>query len=417
MSLLALAILLTTSLCACDTRNIGTKAQPDTGPVITSFTVTPEDPAGLFGDLDATFKVKWEGGTAPYSISLDFGGAALPSVESQPASSPFAVTRTLVNLAAAQSFTAVATVTDANGFGQPATLAFNVGALRGPCDGFAIDGISVVGNQVTVSGYDSDGDKVSVTLDSVTGGLVGHPERVDSESSSIDAVFTFEAGDLFAGGTGTATFTLSDEDCTDTDTSGTITVEPFYLPDDTLAAVPLIDHATVADTVKVVIATGPTANPFQFMTGVSILFPPGCKYVANSLDYGAPVPGDPGLNPAADKDQESVDGIWTTVYPASGFLGLGDNLLVPDKVIAGWPPDYSAIDFNITPLGGGDAPAGTAGLLFNFNLEFSAPGVYQLDILLFDEVNRTYYQDGSQAIYQWADISNENEHNTVTVTP
>ncbi|MCC7477772.1 hypothetical protein IT575_04875 [bacterium] len=284
-----------------------------------------------------------------------------------------------------------------------------------------IQSIEVAGPLVEVTVDSHEGcdsyDEATVSLDSATGGLYCTPLSVSLPEGGT-AAFTFHATDIIAGASGVATFTAYDGNGgTDTDTSGTITIPGFVLPNDTLAAIPLIDHATVADTVKVVVATGPLANPFQFMTGVSILFPPGCKYVANSLDYGAPVPGDPPLNPAEDKDQETIDGIWTSVNPAAGFLGLGDNLLVPDNVIEGWPPDYSAIDFNITPLGGSDAPAGTAGLLFNFNLEFSAPGEYRLDILDFDEVNRTYYQDGSQAIYQWADISNENEHNTVMVTP
>ncbi len=66
---------------------------------------------------------------------------------------------------------------------------------------------------------------------------------------------------------------------------------------------------------------------------------------------------------------------------------------------------------------GEDAPAGTSGLLFNFNLEFSAPGEYRLGFMDFDEVNRTYYQDGSQAVYLWGDMSNNNAYNTVVVTP
>ncbi len=408
------ALLLSCGLCACDTRNIGTRAQPDTGPVITSFTVTPEDLAGLFGGEDATFKVEWEGGTAPYSISLDFGGSAEPNAAQEDVTSPFTVTRTMQNISA-QSFTAIATVTDMNGFGKPMGLRFDVG--RNSIEAPSIDSIVVDGSKVTVTASDPSGDDITVRLDSVTGGMTGSPASIFIHGYG-EAEFVFAASDIFAGASGTATFTAETSyGGTDTDTSGTITVAPLVLPSDTLGAIPLVDSATVADTVKVVVATGATANPMQFMTGVSIVFPPGCGYSANSFDYGAPVAGDPGLNPVQDKDQETVDGIWTAIDAAAGFLGVGDNLLVQDTDLPAPFTGSSAIDFNITPLGGEDAPAGTRGILFNFNLEFSAPGEYTLGFLLFDEVNRTYYQDGSQAVYQWGDISNNNEHNTVTVTP
>lgn len=407
LAALGLGILFT----GCDTLNVGGDL-PTFGPQITSFTVTPADPAGLFGNENATFTVAFQNGTGPYTIDIDFGGAAVPNVSDAPATSPFSTTVTLVDLAAAQSFTATAVVTDSTGIaGRASTLTFNVGATRNAAP--SIDSITVAANVVTVTVSDPDGDTVTVTLDSATGGLQGTPA---SRSGSGD--FTFSASDVFAGATGTATFTADDGNGgTDTDTSGTITIAPLVLPNDALGAIPLATSATTADTVKIVVATGPVANPFQFMTGVSVVFPTGCDYAGNSYDYGAPVAGDPGLNPVEDKDQETVDGIWSTVNPAAGFLGVGDNLLVPDTALPAPFTGSSAIDFNITPLGGSDAPAGTAGILFNFNLEFSAAGSYKLDFLLFDEVNRTYYQDGSQAVYQWGDISNNAvTQNTVTVS-
>ena len=108
--------------------------------------------------------------------------------------------------------------------------------------------------------------------------------------------------------------------------------------------------------------------------------------------------------------------LWTLVNPVSGFLGVGDNLLVPDTDLPAPFEGMSAIDFNITPLNGTDAPAGSSGILFNFDLEFSAAGTYKLGFLLFDEINRTYYQDGQQAVYQWGDLSNATTQDTVTVT-
>jgi len=405
LTALGLGILFT----GCDTLNVGGEL-PTFGPSISAFTVTPADPAGLFGNEGATFSVSFENGTGPYTIAIDFGGAAAPNISGVPATSPFSTSVTLVDLAAAQSFTATARVTDSTGVtGKPATLTFNVGATRNAAPVLTL---SVAGNVVTASATDADGDAVTITLDSATGGLSGTPASVTDSGD-----FTFSGPDLFANGSGTATFTADDGNGgTDTETSGTINTVGLILANDQIGAIPLVTSAGVADTVKVVVATGPVANPFQFMTGVSIVFPTGCGYSGNSYDYGAPVAGDPGLNPVEDKDQETVDGIWTTVNPASGFLGVGDNLLVPDAALPAPFVGSSAIDFNITPLGGSDAPAGTAGILFNFNLEFSAAGAYKLDFLLFDEVNRTYYQDGSQAVYQWGDITNNVTGNTVNVS-
>jgi hypothetical protein len=250
---------------------------------------------------------------------------------------------------------------------------------------------------------------MTVTLDSTTGGLRGSPARSGVIHGFGSAEFTFEPADIFAGGNGTATFTAStDRGGTDTDTSGTITIAPLALPVDALGAIPLAAEASVNDTVKIVVATGPLADLFQFMTGVSVVFPAGCDYSANSFDYGAPVAGDPPLNPVEDKDQETADGIWIVVNPAQGFLSVGDNLLAPDTALpAPFDSGFHARDFNITPLGGTDAPVGSAGILFNFNLEFTAPGSYALQFLDFDEVSRTYYQsEGTPGNLLWHDLSN-----------
>lgn len=403
---------------SCDTKNVGGPL-PTFGPKISSFTVTPADPAGLFGNENATFNVVFANGTAPYTISIDFGGAATPNVVDVPATSPFSTTVTLIPISAAagQDFTATARVKDSKGItGQAATLNFHVGQTRNAAP--TIDAITVNGTNVTVTVSDVDGDDLTVTLDSATGGLAGAPaSQAVAGGSGTTGNFGFSATDVVAGATGTATFSVSDgKGGTDTDTSGTITVAPLVLAADALGAIPLTTSATTADTVKVLVMTGALAHAFQFMTGVSIVFPTGCGYDANSYDYGAQAAGDTALNPSAAKDQETVDGIWSTVNPTSGFLGVGDNLLVPDTALPAPFTGSSAIDFNITPLGGSDAPAGTSGILFNFNLKFTAAGSYKLDFLLFDEVNRTYYQDGSQATFQWTDITNTNSQNTVNVS-
>jgi hypothetical protein len=399
---------------SCDTLNVGNTGFPTFAPIISAFTVTAAAPNTILEGLgNATAQVTWAGGTGPYTVSFNFGGAATNPAAVANATSPTSTGLTFVDVpaAAGQDFTATVTVTDSRGFSDTETITVHVAVT--PNVPPTIDSIVVAGAQATVNVSDADGDALTITLDSTTGGLSGSPASAPGPAG----VFSFSVADIFAGGSGTATFTVSDGIASDTDTSGTITIAPLVLPNDALGAVPLVSSAGVGDTVKVIVATGPVADLFQFMTGVSVVFPAGCDYDANSYDYGAPVPGDSPLNPTEDKDQETIDGIWTTVNPTSGFLGVGDNLLAPDTALpAPFDSGFSARDFNITPLGGSDAPVGTAGVLFNFNLGFSAPGAYSLKFLDFDEVQRTYYQsNGTPGNLLWNDLSNSVGPVTVTV--
>jgi len=119
---------------------------------------------------------------------------------------------------------------------------------------------------------------------------------------------------------------------------------------------------------------------------------------------------------------ETVNGLRYAIEEA----GAGEPLLLLHGFTGSratwrdlWPQlatRFRVLAIDLPGHGGSDAPAGTSGILFNFNLKFTAAGSYKLDFLLFDEVNRTYYQDGSQATFQWTDITNTNSQNTVNVS-
>lgn len=418
------ALLLSSTLLAmnsCDTKNVGGPGLPFAAK-ISSFIVIPATGTGLHGGEEATFVVEFTRSTGfldGYQVAIDFGGAASPNVDYTESTSPFSRTVTLIDVSAPTSFTATARVRSLEGVtAQAATLPFTVQPSIGESL-TSIDAITVSGNTAKVTVSNANGEDVTVTLDGTTGGLVGAPaSQTVIGGNGTTGDFVFSASDFFAGASGTATFTATtDAGGTDTDTSGTITVgapTPFV---DALAAIPLASSASVNDTVKVVVVTGVLANPFEYMTGASLVFPPGCEYVPDSFDYGAPAAGDTALNPSAVKDQETVDGIWTVVNPSAGFLQVGDSLLPIDTDLPAPFTGRSAIDFNITPLNGTEAPAGTGGIMFNFNVRFTQPGSYMLDFLLFDDIKRTYYEDAVGTDYDWTDITNTNSYTTINVTP
>jgi hypothetical protein len=132
----------------------------------------------------------------------------------------------------------------------------------------------------------------------------------------------------------------------------------------------------------------------------------GFDYVNNSFNIGD-------LNGAAD----DVDGIWA----AMAGLTDGSFLLAPDSFydIQDAGAGLSALDFNITPLGGSDI-VNASGALFNFQATFTTPGTYVLGFQELNIVDRTYYNDGAQAVnYLWGDVSNVHAgvKNSFTVVP
>ncbi|MCC7477774.1 hypothetical protein IT575_04885 [bacterium] len=401
-----------------DTLNVGGPLPAVDLIQITQFSVEPIGSPELQGGGQARFTVEFRSEFNPYEVSIDFGGCSSPNLENAPSDgSPFSTTVSLVDLESPQTFSATAIVTGRAGTASgPQTLTFTVQPT--PNNPPSIDSMVVQDAVVTVTVSDPDGEDVTLGVDFVSGSIVSLTEDVLIAEGSGSADFFFSAADFFAGGSGTATFSATDaRGGSDTATSGTISISFNPAPVDSLGAFPLATSASVDDTVLVLVAAGVLANPFQFMSGVSVVFPPGCEYVPGSLDFGAPPPGVSPLNPDFSADQTTVDGIWTTVAPTAGFLPVGDNLLPPDTELPAPHTGASAIDFNITPLGGQDAPAGTSGILFNFRLRFTQPGSYRLGFLLEDGYKRTYYEDSLGQDHQWGDISNSISQATVTVTP
>jgi len=381
----AVALVLAAS---CDTKNIGTDMGPSKGPVIASVTFAPADAVNdRLGGATGTVTVVWASGTAPYTISMDFGGGATPNVPAgTPATSPYVANVTYVNGGdAAATYNYSVVVTDSVPQSGSATGTYDVGPTGNTPP--VIESAVVTDTVLTVTVSDVENDDVTVTVTEPAGLLVDATSKVVSGGNgSVD--FNWSAENIIDGGSGSTDITADDgAGGTDTD-SATITIGGISIPDGALAAVPAMTAATTADVVTVVVISGAFSNPFQYMNGAGVTVNSGAAFEDGTLNVGVPGGG-----------QMDVDGVWTSVSPDS-FL-LPNDFMIQENDIGG---GMVRIDFNVTPIGGSETSNG--GALFNFGLNFGSAGTYDLGFQEFQDVKRTYYSDGASTEYNWDDISN-----------
>jgi hypothetical protein len=354
----------------------------------------------MFGLGTGTFTASWFGGTAPYTIAWNFGGAAT-DVPAAAATSPSSQTATFVGLAADTTFTVTVTVTDNNGVSGTATATIVVGPTQNQAPTITV---AVAGSTVTATVADADGDPLTVTAGNFGGGVSTTTAPQDGSSGTV--VFNFSADDVFAGAAaGTATFTVDDGTATATADATGITAPGIDVPNDTLLAIPLAGSATTADVVKFVLATGDLPNAFRLATGVSPTFPTGTAYVTSTFDFGGPAAGDPAVNPTATADQSTVDGIWTLVGASPSPV---PDAFLPEFTSSGGDTYYT---FPLVPFSGSDIAANAAidganQALCNIHVSFSAPGNYTLGFIEQDGgSNLTFYQTDA-TVHYWGDITN-----------
>jgi hypothetical protein len=165
---------------------------------------------------------------------------------------------------------------------------------------------------------------------------------------------------------------------------------------DTLYAMPLQEFADTGDPVRVVVATGMMAHPFQYMVGVGLTVDADAEYVRLSLDAGEPDDQPDmllyGVHP--------LDGIWAAVQPRQGFLLAPDSFIQSTDIGGG----RERWDFNLTPLDGRNILA-VEGTLFSAEFTFSQPGMKVFGFSKADAVKRSYYADDTTE-YFWGDIDN-----------
>jgi len=160
---------------------------------------------------------------------------------------------------------------------------------------------------------------------------------------------------------------------------------------DTLVAVPLAGSIEPSTPVTVVVITGIPAYPFLYMNSVGITIESDAEYLAGTLNIGK-----------LGGDADEPDGFWHAMNPSGGFLLPPDDLIRSSDIGSG----RERWSFNLTPVGGIDQ-TGAKGALFNFQFEFSAPGVKTLGFQDFTGIiKRTYYSDSLGSERYWGDISN-----------
>jgi len=236
-----------------------------------------------------------------------------------------------------------------------------------------------------------------VALETPTGIKTGEETpRSEAGCSAVAFALAFDPG-APAGWDTTATVT-SDRGVQDVEHVA-VSRLPSQFEAERLYAFPLRTVVTTADTARIIIASGPTEAPFQYMNGVALMVNTGAAFVDGSLNVGAP-----------GGALAEMDGIWQAVQPDS-FLLPSDYMIQERSINSG----QVCIDFNVTPLGGDEVTCG--GMLLNCELSFAQPGKYVLGFEQHHDVKRTYYSDGASTEYYWGDISNEYEGvpNTITV--
>ncbi|MCB1216133.1 hypothetical protein KDL44_01990 [bacterium] len=340
--------------------------------------------------------MKISGGQAPYTVSWDFDGAA-PDELQQIASTGSTSLETVLHVQnQPQTFTIVASLTDAAGSTSREAATFTVQVpenLRPELSQLAFSrGV------LYVRGFDPEGGPLQISAN-LTQGAVQLGEAFDLDSRS--AKFAVVANDSFRG----ADFSVEVEIRDDADNlliSGLDgEIPPFSAAADSLYASFPGTSGRVNEPVRVDVLTGQTQQSMRFVSGVRLTCTQPAEYVPGSFDVGSVDGNADPVSPA--------DGVWQDIG-ASTFLIPPESLVVVDDQGDG----LLRLDWNITPVGGSEARV--AGMLFSLSLIFPEPGEYRLGFEESNIVSRTYYQDTAAAEqYFWSDSSNGHPYAVITI--
>jgi hypothetical protein len=393
------AALLLLSSCVPDTMNIGSGLGAR-GPVVGTIIV----PTTISSDGKWHFSVSFTSGQAPYTISWNFGGGANPnSFGPVAATSP---NSQLVEFTGADgTYTVTVTVTDSLGQSGTTSSTYRqgTGEYTPPSDDDLVlpppppannppvlqllsgDGT----NHISIQASDADGESMLITAYPPTGAAADNPEQTVSGGAG-ELQFDFSIGSDYDYYTSGVYFVATDTTGEEGNYLAANLAVPQRVPPNTIYAVPLQETAAPGEAVTIVVFTSIPDHSFQFMNGCRVTAPTGFSFVRNSFNVGAPG-GEPG----------TLDGLWLGMLPASGFLLPPDGFIVESALEF----ERTAIDFNVTPVGGHDVEA-ACGALFNFQATFVV-GKNHLSFQSVSGVSRTYYTDSNAAPDRfWGDIAN-----------
>ena len=353
----------------------------DPGPLVT---ITP--PINLlYGNETCTFTATWISGMSPYTIAWNFGGGAT-NIPARAASSPATADATWLDSPHTNSYTVTATVTDAQGFSGAASAFVEVWPTQNIPP--VIEEVGSEAGKLTVVVSDADDDSVVLTVSGFTGMTVDYATKAAAATGT--AIFVFEADDVLAGTSSEVDIVAEDWTGGTDKATATVSIPAFGLFPGKLYAIPLSASVSTGDPVTVVVATGVTELPFQFMTGAGMVVDGDASYVPNSFNTGLP-----------GGARDDADGVWAGITSDGGFLLAPDGLIQPGPNPDGTlQPGTQRIDFNVTPLGGSDV-ASAEGALFNFQLVYSQPGEKHIGFQEFNGIPRTYYTSFADGVERY----------------
>jgi hypothetical protein len=401
-----LALLALSSGCR-ETLNVGTVAVP-TWDTVSTMTVSVSVPGNARGGQTGNFVTNITGGTGPFEVTYTFDTGVTPLTTTHNITGRSdTLSATFNSVTADTNVSLTVTVKDANNRTGTRTRTFTLRpavANTAPMITATADDASAT---IAVAVMDSENDDVTVIATPPAGMSVTNGTQT-AVGGNTTLTFNFTADDPTAGASGAVSFSADDGNGGTANATATLNIAAtgnITLAADTLYAVPSPTTVAVNTPVTITVYTGVPASAFQFMNGIRVIAPDtsGFTYVDSSFNVG--VPG----GAAGD-----TDGFWTCMNPAGGYLLPPDNFIQETNVSG-----QTAIDFNVTPIGGSDVTT-CEGALFNFQATFDTAGTYQLGFMQFDIVDRTYYTDQNTAPSRfWGDITNLHTgiDSAVTVTP
>lgn len=369
-------------------------------PVLAPSNITIVAPAGMLGGVDANWTVSWTSSSGPFTVAWDFGNGANPNTVNNAAvaANNNAVTVNMLNASVTDNanYTVTVTVTDSLARSNSATLAYVVGPTPNlnPVIDSAVYTEATRTLVVTVSDPDN-AQTLDVEVTVPTGLTVDDATKTASQTGPLTASFVWGAEDFIAGGNGTTTITVTDQDNGTATTTANITIPPIVLAADTIYAIPTAGTAAQADTATIMVMTGVPANPFQYLVGANVTMPDWVTYAANTFNVGA-VGGAAG----------DADGIW-----GPDGMGVGSFLMGPDSFMFGQEKaDFGQagrhrLELTVVPLGGSDI-TGESGALCNFGVNFGQAGTATFGFVqATPPIDRTYYRDAANNNYYWGTLA------------
>ena len=160
-----------------------------------------------------------------------------------------------------------------------------------------------------------------------------------------------------------------------------------------LEAIPSQTEASVGEPVLVTIRCGNFSQQEKMSNcKINLLVSEYASYVPDSFNVGSP-----------GGERYDIDGLWSLApEPPSDWVACPDEWF---KMLPAGTPGLARLEVAASPIEGSNTTIG--GDIFNIQLAFDQPGVYELGFMPNDSLLLTVYYDEDNHAYSWYDISND----------